>query len=320
MLGVFALAASLLMLEKMLRLMEFVSTEGGPVTIVFRMLVNLKPEYAGLAIPLGVMLGILFAFRKLATTSELDVMRAVGLSYTRLLRVPYLMTFALMAVNFVIVGYWQPLARYGYEQMDFELRSGALGASIKVGEFTQLEDRVALRIEQSRDEGRRLMGIFARIANEKGQVLSISAREGRFLANRENRNTIIFRLTDGTIVQDTPGQTPRVLSFSRHDLPIDLPAIERFRARGDKSREYLLPELLELGWNNEASASEQARGQAAFSYRMVEVVMIVAYHKVNQYGQSVAELGRVDPVLALWGPFALFAALIGWMYFRVAFV
>ena len=28
--------------------------------------------------PLGVMLGILFAFRKLATTSELDVLRAVG--------------------------------------------------------------------------------------------------------------------------------------------------------------------------------------------------------------------------------------------------
>ncbi len=351
MLGVFALAASLLMLEKMLRLMEFVSTEGGPVTIVFKMLVNLIPEYAGLAIPLGVMLGILFAFRKLATTSELDVMRAVGLSYTRLLRVPYFITIALMGVNFAIVGYWQPLARYGYEQLDFELRSGALGASIKVGEFTQIEDRVALRIERSRDEGRQLMGIFARIANDKGQVLSISAREGRFLANRENRNTIIFRLTDGTIVQDMPGQTPRVLNFSQHDLPIDLPAIERFRARGDESREYLLPELLELGWNDdEVSASEQASSQAAFSFRMVEVVMmlmlpllavalaippkrstsalgvfvsivmVVAYHKVNQYGQSVGELGIVDPLLALWGPFAVFAALIGWMYFRVAFV
>src|SRR6186713_1732190 len=350
MLGVFALAASLLMLEKMLRLMEFVSTEGGPVTIVFKMLVNLIPEYAGLAIPLGLMLGILFAFRKLATTSELDVMRAVGLSYTRLLRVPYVLTLLMMALNFVIVGYWQPLARYGYEQLDFELRSGALGAAIKVGEFTAIEDRVALRIEESRDDGRQLMGIFARIANDKGQVLSISAREGRFLANREDRNTIILRLSDGTIVQDMPGQTPRVLSFSQHDLPIDLPAIERFRARGDESREYLLPELLALGWSNDASASEQASGQAAFSYRMVEVlmmlmlpllavalaippkrstsalgvfvsiIMVVAYHKVNQYGQSVAELGRVNPLLALWGPFALFAGLIGWMYFRVAFV
>jgi len=351
MIGVFALAASLLMLEKMLRLMEFVSTEGGPVTIVFRMLINLIPEYAGLAIPLGVMLGILFAFRKLATTSELDVLRAVGWSYTRLLRVPYIITLLLMALNFVIVGYWQPLARYGYEQLDFELRSGALGAAIKVGEFTAIEDRVALRIEESRDDGRQLMGIFARIANDKGQVLSISAREGRFLANRENRNTIILRLSDGTIVQDMPGQTPRVLSFTQHDLPIDLPKIEEFRTRGGEAREYLLPELFELGWREDNVTEEtKIQGQATFNYRMVEVimmlmlpllavalaippkrstsalgvfvsiVMVVAYHKVNQYFEEVAALGRVDPVLALWGPFVLFAALIAWMYYRVSFV
>ncbi len=350
MIGVFALAASLLMLEKMLRLFEFVSAEGGPIGVVFRMLANLIPEYAGLAIPLGLMLGILFAFRKLAISSELDVMRAVGLSYTRLLRVPYMLTLLLMALNFAIVGYLQPMARYAYEELNYELRSGALGASIKVGEFTALEDRVALRIESSRDDGRQLMGIFARISDGEGQVLSITAREGRFLANRENRNTIILRLIDGTIVHDLPGQTPRVLSFSQHDLPIDLPAIQRFRDRGEANREYLLPELLEIGWSGTATTQEQIGGQANFNYRMVEVVMmlmlpllavalaippkrstsalgvfvsiviVVSYHKVNQYGQSVAELGRVDPWLALWGPFFVLVALIAWMYYQVAFV
>ena len=141
MLAVFVIAASLMMLDKMLKLFEFVGTEGGPISIVFKMLANLLPEYAGLAIPLGLMLGILFAFRKLATSSELDVMRAVGLSYTRLLRVPFAMTIVLAALNLAIVGYLQPLARYYYEQLDFELRSGALGASIKVGEFTTLQDK-----------------------------------------------------------------------------------------------------------------------------------------------------------------------------------
>ena len=48
--------------------------------------------------------------------------------------------------------------------------------------------------------------------------------------------------------------------------------------------------------------------------------MVVAYHKVNEYGQDVASLGRIDPVLALWGPFFVFAALILWMYWRVAYV
>lgn len=354
MIGVFVLAACLLLLEKMLRLFEFVSTEGGPVQVVFRMLVNLVPEYASLAIPLGLLLGILFAFRKLATSSELDVMRAVGLSYTRLLRVPFMITLVLVAVNFAIVGFLQPLSRYAYEEMEFELRSGALGASIKVGEYTTLEDRVALRIEESDDGGRKLRGIFARIADDKGQVLSISAREGRFLANKDDRNTIILRLSDGTLVHDVPDGTPRVLSFSRHDLPIDLPALERFRARGDgegdASREYILPELLEIGWNADVSQEVRTGSQANFNYRMVEVVMmfmmpllalalaippkrstsalgvflaivmVVAYHKVNQYGESVAELGRVDPWVALWGPFAIFAGIIFWMFYQIAFV
>jgi lipopolysaccharide export system permease protein len=52
----------------------------------------------------------------------------------------------------------------------------------------------------------------------------------------------------------------------------------------------------------------------------VSIILVVAYHKVNQYGQSIAELGRIDPFVALWGPFVVFAALILWMFYRVAYV
>ena len=350
MLGIFLLAASLLVLDKMLRLFDFVATEGGPIGVVFKMLANMMPEYASLAIPLGLMLGILLAFRKLATSSELDVMRAVGLSYTRMLRVPYMITIVLVIANFAIVGYLQPLSRYYYEELNYELKSGALGASIKVGEFTALKDRIALRIDESRDDGRKLIGIFARLSNDKGQVLSISAREGRFLALKDNPDTIIFRLEQGQIIQDEPGKPSRVLTFTRHDLPIELPAIEKFRQRGGQEREYLLPELLKLGWDKDAPTEERVSSQANFNYRMVEVVMmlllpllgvalaippkrstsalglfvsivmVVAYHKVNQYANDVASLGKMNPILGLWGPFFVFAAIILWMYWRVAYI
>lgn len=350
MLAVFVIAASLLVLDKMLKLFEFVGNEGGPVSVVFRMLANLMPEYASLAIPLGLLLGILAAFRKLATTSELDVMRAVGLSYTRLLRVPYAITLVLAGCNLLIVGYLQPLSRYWYEQLDFELRSGALGASIKVGEFTTLQDRMALRIEQSQDNGHQLSGIFARFSSPKGQVLTISAREGRFLALKDHPDTIILRLTDGQIIQDEPGASPRVLSFSRHDLPIDLPALEKFRERGGNEREYILPQLLRIGWSDQVTQKLRNEARASLNFRLVEVVMmlllpllavalavppkrstsplgvfvaivmVVAYHKVNEYGQAAGAQGRFSPEVILWGPFVIFAALILWMYWRVAYV
>ena len=350
MLAVFVIAASLLVLDKMLKLFDFVATEGGPVSVVFQMLANLLPEYASLAIPLGLMLGILLAFRRLATSSELDVMRAVGLSYTRMLRVPYMIALVLAGLNLIIVGYVQPLSRYYYEQLQFELRSGALGASIKVGEFNNLKDRMSLRIEQSRDEGRELVGIFARVVDTNGQVLSISAERGRFLALKENPDTVIMRLTNGQIVQDTAEDGPRVLNFTSHDLPIDLPALEKFRQRGGGEREYILPELLRLGWAHNISDKTRAEVRASLNYRMAEVVMIlllpllavalavppkrttsslgvfvsivmvVAYHKVNEYAQSVAALGRIDPIVALWGPFLVFAVIIVWMYWRIAYV
>ena len=43
-----------------------------------------------------------------------------------------------------IVGFLQPYSRYAYEGLRFELRSGALGASIKVGEFTRIAERTKI--------------------------------------------------------------------------------------------------------------------------------------------------------------------------------
>ena len=344
------IAAMLLVLDRMQRLFVFVATEGGPVSVVWRMLANLLPEYLGLGIPIGLMLGILLAFRRLALSSELDILRAVGLSYTQLLKVPYMFTFVLALLNLAIVGFVQPHARYAYEGLQFELRSGALGASIKVGEFTTLGSEFTIRIEKSADEGRKLTGIFARMQNKDGQSLAVTASRGQFLAT-DDPDTIILRLSDGVLVHDAPRfQEPRILSFTSHDLPIDLPKIEQFRTRGDGDVELSLPELFKAGLSRDKSPLARAQAWSNFNFRVVEVAMmfllplaavafaippkrstsalgvflsivfIVTYHKINQYAQSIGELGRVDPFLALWGPFCLFAALIGWMYYQTAYV
>ena len=344
------IAAMLLVLEKMLRLFDFVAAEGGPVSVVWRMLANLIPEYLSLGIPIGLLLGILLAFRQLALSSELDVFRAVGQGYGRLLRVPYLFAVALMLVNLALVGFIQPLSRYYYEELRFELRSGALGASIKVGEFTNLGNRMTLRIEDSQDNGTKLSGMFVRAESKKGQTVSVTAKNGQFLAT-DDPDTIILRLTDGVLVHDAPNyKKPRILSFSNHDLPIDLPNIESFRSRGGKNLEYTIPELVRVGSDAKRPVTERNETRSNFHFRMVEVVMmllmpllavalavppkrstsalgvflsivmIVTYHKVNEYGEDIGSLGLVDPIIALWLPFCVFAALIIWMYHVAAHV
>ena len=342
------IAAMLLVLDKMLRLFDFVAAQGGPVSVVWRMLANMLPEYLSLGIPIGLMLGILLGFRKLALSSELDVMRGVGLSPARLLRVPYMYAIALAAVNFAIVGFIQPYARYAYEGLQYELRSGALGASIKVGEFTNLGTQMTLRIEESRDQGRDLHGIFVRVEQKSGQSLAVTAARGTFLGT-DDPDTIILRLTDGVLVQRSDKlSSPRILSFSGHDLPIDLPKIENFRGRGDRDRELTLPELVQVGMADQTDIMTRNEVRANFHFRLVEVAMmlllplaalafaippkrstsalgvflsivfIVTYHKINQYAEAMGASGRVDPLLALWVPFMAFAALILWMYHVIA--
>ena len=342
--------AMLLVLDRMLRLFDFVATEGGPVSVVWRMLANLLPEYFGLGIPVGLLLGTLLAFRKLATSSELDVMRAVGMSYPRMLRVPYMYAIALCALNFAIDGFVQPDARYNYEKLRIELRTGALGASLKVGEFTHFGNDMTLRIEESHDNGRRLSGIFLRKDDNKGGSIAVTAETGQFFAT-DNPDEIIFRLTNGTLVRtEAKVATPRVLRFSSNDLPIPLPKTENFRVRGGENLERTLPELARIGSDRKADKELRDTSRAAFHFRTAEVlsilllpllalalgippkrstsalgvflaiIMIVAYHKVNEYAQAVGGLGKIDPVLAIWIPFTVFAGLTLWMFYTIAYV
>jgi lipopolysaccharide export system permease protein len=349
-LATLAIAASLLLLEKMLNLFDFVAAEGGPVSVVWRMLANLMPEYLSLGIPIGLLLGILLAFRRLATSSELDIFRAVGMSYFRLLRVPFLLAIALAMVNFTIVGFLQPSARYLYEELRFELRSGAFGAKVRVGEFNNVGKNLTVRIDESKNNGNELSGLFVFAQSNNGQSIAVTAEKGQFLRT-DDPDTILLRLQKGTLIHDAPSYTsPRVLSFTTHDVPIPLPQIENFRNRGGKDREYLISELVHIGGDAQKPASERNKAWANFHFRLVEVammlllpllalalaippkrstsalgvflsiVMVVTYHKINEYAEGVGGMGVIDPFFALWVPFLLFAGLIIWMYHVIAHV
>jgi lipopolysaccharide export system permease protein len=347
-LGTLILAAMLLVLDKMLRLFDFVVTAGGPVSVVWKMLANLLPEYFSLGIPIGLMLGILLAFRKLALSSELDALRGIGFGFGRLLRVPYAYAVVLMLLNVAIVGYIEPYSRYRYEGLRFDLRSGALGASIKVGEFNRLGKRLTLRIDSSEEKGTKLRGIFVQVDDRSGTSVAATAAAGRFLAT-DDPDTILFRLRQGRLVQQSPKfLTPRTLSFESYDLPINLPAVDRFRSRGHEHEELTLNELVRLGYQGGAHGGDRLAAQADLNIRLVEVVMmlmlpllavalavppkrsssalgifvsiviVVAYHKVNQYAEEAAAQGRIDPIIALWVPLILLSAMIWRMYYVLA--
>src|SRR5258708_30717535 len=348
--GTIILAAMLLVLDKMLRLFQYVVEAGGPVSVVWRMLANLLPEYLSLGIPIGLMLGILLAFRKLALSSELDALRGIGIGYTRLLRVPYVFAIPLAIINLFIVASLEPYTHYRYKGLQFDLKSGALGAAIKVGEFNQLGKHLTLRIGRRENKGTERHGIFVENTDAAGMTIAATAEHARFLAT-DDPDKILFRLSKGRLVKNSPKfSTPRTLAFDSYDLPVSLPVIDQFRSRGGgQTEELYLHELWRMGYGGAAPTHvERMAAEAHFNFRMVEVVMmfmlpllaialavppkrstsglgifvsiliVVAYHKVNQYAEQTALNGGLDPTLGLRGPFVLLCAMIFWMYHILA--
>lgn len=348
-LATLVVSALLLLLDKMLRLFTFVMDEGGPVTVVWQMLGNLIPQYLALGIPIGLLLGITLAFRKLATGSEMDAITSAGLSHLRLLKMPFLYAALLAVVTLWLVGFIQPYSRYAYEGLRFELRSGALGASIKVGDFAHLGKKLTLRIEESREGGRVLSGIFVHAVDKHNAILTASAAQGTFLAT-DDPNIVLFRLFNGELVhRDAKGNTQRILQFDQHDLPVDLPEFEAFRARGNEYLEMTLPELVITQDNTTMTPEAKLEANANFHRRLVQaavlfvipflamamaippkrstsaigvfagIVILVVYNEISEFCEKISADGVVHAAVAQWVPYTLFALYSVWLFRQVAY-
>jgi lipopolysaccharide export system permease protein len=278
-------------------------------------------------------------------SSEYDAMTNAGISLFRLARPAFMLAFFLLIINTILVGWVQPYSRYAYEGLVFDLRSGALGASIRVGEFVEFGDNMVLRIEESNNQGSELKGIFMERRDSRGSV-AVTAQRGGFYAT-DDEQTILLRLFDGTLIDLNESQNkPRVLTFSQQDITIPLPDSTPFRGRGGEELEMTLPELwvekdnpqLEEDLRNSIRGNYHWRLMHSLSFLVipflaipmgltnkrtgrstgiiVSIALLIVYNEVME-GMETAVAGGISPYFTIWALFGLFA-LISVALFRVA--
>jgi lipopolysaccharide export system permease protein len=255
----------LLLLIRMADLLNYVITEGGSVGTLAELLVFLVPQYLALALPVGLLAGMILGFRRLALGGEWDAMLAGGVSTWRLLRSPCLFAGLVSALVLVVSGFLQPLSLYNYERLKFELEHGSDGLSIAAGEFKHVGDGLVIRARESRRGGRDLRGVFISKRDEAGSLVIAAAR-----ARLEPGRAI---LEEGRLIR--LGGKPQTASFRTYEIPIIMPHPPAFRARGNHERELLLPELLRADSRVEENAASAGLARRAAQTAAVLLLPLV---------------------------------------------
>ncbi len=238
------IAAVILCMERLMRLLDIAVGNGVSTLVVFQMLFYLIPYYIGLALPVALFLGVLLAFRKLSSQSELDAVHSSGIGMARFIRSAVVLAVVMTGINFLLSGYIQPYTRYLFRAVEFNITSGVIEQGIGEGVFMSLPNGYTLRVEQSRGAGRELYGVFAHKQEDDGHIVTLTAKRGELMSTAMD-GTVSLRLYEGNRSDwnpETKGAT--TLAFDVFDWPLNLTDLVRFRARGGDQRELTLLELM----------------------------------------------------------------------------
>jgi len=341
-----AIALVAMLLERMLRLLDFMLDRGGPFYLVLKMLANLIPHYLGLAIPVAFFVGMLLAVMRLSGDSELDAIHAMGVGLRRLLLPLVGLAIVLLIATAIVIGLLQPYTRYAYRALVYTATHTVWNSALERGTFFTGLGNIAIMVDDIGDGGRKLTGIFLHRTEDDGSTTTISAEQGQLFRLKKDF-TLDLQLLNGSWTRcDSRGEHCTVLTFDKSDVPLDMSnggSIIRITPRGEVVKELTLPELWDMRHDPPPPLTRYMIA-AELNSRLVRtvsllflpllavplgivsrrakrsvgvvagLVLLVLFHNVLRFGESMVETGVLPPGIALWLPGGIFAAIGAWAF------
>jgi lipopolysaccharide export system permease protein len=248
-----------------------------------------------------------------------------------------------MVSSAIIIGFLQPYTRYAYRALVFTVTHTAWNSALERGSFFSGIGNFTITVDDIRDAGRNLGGIFLHETKPGGTTTTTTAEEGTLYRSLIDFK-LILRLSKGAWVEsDHDGRNATVLTFDRLDVPLDLAlGPTSFRPR-EGERELTIFELVRArhdpppGMNRNqidseinarivrvvsllflpflaiplGIASRRARRGAGL---VAGLIMLILYHHILQFGESLADDGSIPSLIGLWLPCAIFAGISLWAF------
>lgn len=294
-----AIAMSGLLMERLIRLLDLFANRGGPFSLIMKMLGYLVPHYLAVAIPAAFFVGILYASLRLSSDSELDALRATGMSLGRILLPIASMACVLTVICAILLGFLQPYTRYAYRALVYLITETSWNSAIERGAFFNGFGGKTILIGDIAAGGHQLSQIFIKEADDKSdsdnsdatnasQATAAGAPQKNStthtiitaptgdLTNDPRDFSVVLKMTNGYRVEiSDDGSTSRSIKFDQSDLPLEAVSPTPFRQRGDKESEMTFIELLKSYRSHKSTDVLPNELLAEINYRIVRSLSVL---------------------------------------------
>ena len=334
----------ILLLDTISNLMRILVSRGAELMTVLRAFLYLLPSIFSVTIPMAFLLGVLLAFGRLASDSEIVALRASGVSPARLLRpVLALAAFAGLA-TFYVVGIALPAANQAYRELIFKLVISKARTQMAPRVFNDdLVPGMVFYISDIDSRTGEWKDVFIHDGRTPPKPRLILARTGRLHVD-EQRKTVGLDLTQAaeysfnqidpadfhlstaeTSFQPLPYEQffPNI-ALSKGDREMSLWELqeqirqlkEHGKGRADWGRysvefhkKFAIPTACIvfglLGLGLSLGSKKEARS-AAFG---LSIVVIFVYYVLIRLGEQAGDTGLLSPFLSMWGANILLAVV-----------
>jgi len=320
--GLVLFALAVLLLERLLRIFEVVSSSTRPAGDATQMVINLLPHYLGIAIPMALMLGTIITIDRMSRSSELTSAFGSGVSLFHMTKPFILISIVLMGFNIVLEGYMQPIGRYGYREVVHSVGQKSFAAVLREGKFTKVGGTTFYV-----GPGGGPIFIYEETKNDGLRITT--ANKGELIV-REGSGQPVLQLSNGDSFQITPEKLIRgQLGFQVSSVAGSVGGLN-FRARGSDERELTSTELfnnrdgqsfttISVETNNAALHLRIARVYLLFLLPFIAVpfginygrnpssagivvgiVSLVTLQKALEFGQKLGARGEIPPWMGIW--------------------
>lgn len=326
-----------LSLERLLRLVDEVTSSGAPLIQALYLLIYLQPHYWGSALPPALFLAVMITIRRLHEQHELVILHGAGHSLIRLCQSVFVLSLIGSTFLLILVAYIQPYSRYDYRVAYNAIKYNIEQVQLRPHVFQRLNDKLIIRIESvANTNPLTINGFFSSVKNREGGRTTISARKA--VVSSQSKEKLSLLLSDGSIIKEKATGESNIIQFNEYVWSPTLDDSMNYGLRGSNRRELDLAELLAGGAQNVILENTPAERRAEIHSRLVAVlsipvlamlaipmgliggnrggkaygiglgiVVLVLYEKILGFGAAYASSGAVSPYFSLW---AVWAALL----------